>query len=167
MNTGRTQTLEWGDPGIGPSAAREMSGIEYIRAMHEEKVPGPPIAATMDLRFEVIEAGHLVLLARPFEFHYNPMGQIHGGFASTVLDSALGLVTLSTLPKGKIFTTLDLHVNFVRALSTEVGELVATGDVIHGGKRIITSYGKLEDRVGKLYAHATSTCMVLDWPDRV
>ena len=141
-----------------------MSGIEYIRAMHEEAVPGPPIASTMNLRFELIEPGHLILRARPFEFHYNPMGQIHGGFASTVLDSALGLVTLSTLPKGQIFTTLDLHVNFVRPLSTEVGELVCTGDVIHGGKRVITSFGKLEDGAGKLYAHATSTCMVLEWP---
>ena len=93
-----------------------------------------------------------------------PMGQVHGGFASTLLDSALGCATMTLLPKGMMFTTLDLHVNFVRPLSLEVGELRCIADVIHGGKRVVTSFGRVEDLSGKLYAHANSTCMVLPWP---
>ena len=160
----RSHTLTWEDPTVGPRAARTMSGIEYLRAMHSGELPGPPIASVIDLRFEVIEAGHVVLRGRPSEFHYNPMGVVHGGFAGTLLDSALGIATLSTLPQGLMFTTLDLHVNFVRALGLEAGDLRCIGDVVHGGKRIVTSFGRLEGLDGKLYAHASATCMVLPWP---
>lgn len=160
-----TQTLNWGDPTIGPRAARTMSGIEYLRAMSSGALPGPPIASTIDMQFETIERGHLVLRGRPFGFHINPMGQVHGGFASTMLDSGLGCVTLSLLPKGMVFTTLDLHVNFVRPISLEAGELRCIADVVHGGRRIVTSFGRIEDADGKLYAHANSTCMVMPWPE--
>ena len=165
MSGVQAQTITWEDPARGVSAARTMSGIEYLRAMSEGSLPAPPIASLMDMRFETIEPGHLVFRGRPFGFHYNPMGQVHGGFASTLLDSALGCATLTLLPKGMIFTTLDLHVNFVRPLSLEVGELRCTADVIHGGKRVVTSFGRVEDLSGKLYAHANSTCMVLPWPE--
>ncbi|MDP9017671.1 MAG: PaaI family thioesterase [Candidatus Eremiobacteraeota bacterium] len=165
MNSSRSHTIRWGDPTAGPKAARNMTGIEYLRAMKDGTVPGPPIASLMDLRFEAIEPGHLVFTGRPFEFHFNPMGQVHGGFASTLLDSALGCVTMTLLPKGMIFTTLDLHVNFVRPLTLEVGELRCIGDVVHGGRRVVTSFGRIEDRGGKLYAHANSTCMVIPWPE--
>lgn len=161
----RTHTLNWGDPWTGPKAARSMSGIEYLRAISAGTLPGPPIASTMDLQFETIERGHLVFRGRPFEFHFNPMGQVHGGFASTMLDSALGCVTMTLLPKGMVFTTLDLHVNFVRPLSLEAGELRCIADVVHGGRRIVTSFGRIEDAGGKLYAHANSTCMVMPWPE--
>ena len=165
MTEVHAHTLEWEDSARGLRAARTMTGIEYLRAMQDGTLPGPPIAATMDMRFEVVEPGHVVFAGRPFGFHYNPMGGVHGGFASTLLDSALGCATMTLLPKGMMFTTLDLHVNFVRPLSVEAGELRCTGDVIHGGKRIVTSFGRVEDGSGKLYAHANATCMVLPWPE--
>ena len=165
MSEMHSQTLTWEDSARGVRAARTMSGIEYLRAMKDGVLPGPPIASLMDMHFDTIEPGHVVFRGRPFGFHYNPMGQVHGGFASTLLDSALGCATMSLLPKGMMFTTLDLHVNFVRPLSLEIGELRCIGDVIHGGKRVVTSFGRVEDAGGKLYAHANSTCMVLPWPE--
>ncbi|GAC1658745.1 MAG: PaaI family thioesterase [Vulcanimicrobiaceae bacterium] len=165
MSGRRTHTISWDDPAVGPQQARGLTGIEYVRAMAAGTLPAPPIAALIDLRFEAIEKGHLVLRGRPSEFHLNPMGIIHGGFASTLLDSVLGLVTLTILPKGIIFTTLDLHVNFVRPLSVAVGDLLCTGDVVHGGKRVVTSFGRIEDGSAKLYAHASATCMAMPWPD--
>lgn len=161
----KSHTLQWHGLEQNLAAAREMSGIEYLRAMSDGRLPGPPIFSTMDVRFESIDPGHLVFRGRPFEFHYNPMGIVHGGFASTLLDSALGCATMTLLPKGSIFTTVDLHVNFTRPLGVETGELRAIGDVINPGRKIITSFARLEDLNGKLYAHANATCMVLPWPE--
>ena len=165
MSTQRSHTITWGDPFAGPGIARTMSGIEYLRAMSLGVAPAPPIASLIALAFESIDLGRVVMLGRPAEYHYNPLGIIHGGFASTLLDSALGLVTLSILPKGMMFTTLDLHVNFARPIHVDTGEMRCTGEVVHGGKRVVTSFGRLEDKNGKLYAHANATCMVLPWPD--
>lgn len=165
MKGERTHTVRWDDPAPGLRAARTMSGIEYLVAMQDGTLPAPPIASLVDMRFESVERGRIVMRGSVFEYHFNPIGIVHGGFASTLLDTVLGLATLSLLPRGIIFTTLDLHVNFVRPLTLGVGELRCTGDIVHGGKRVVTSFGRLEDLNGKLYAHANSTCMVMPWPD--
>lgn len=160
-----SHTLQWHGLDENLKAARGMSGIEYLRAMSEGRLSGPPIGSTMDLRFETIDPGHLVFRGRPFDFHHNPLGIVHGGFAATLLDSALGCATLTLLPQGSIFTTVDLHVNFTRPISVDTGDLLATADVVNAGRKIITAFAKLEGLDGKLYAHANSTCMVLPWPE--
>ena len=160
----RSHTVTWNDPAAALAAARGLSGMEYVLAMRSGELPAPPIASTMALRFEDVKPGHIVFRGRAFEYHYNPMGVVHGGFASTLLDSALGFATLTLVPKGSFFTTVDLHVNFVRPIHADLGELRASADVLSPGKKIITSFARLEDENGKLYAHANSTCMVLPWP---
>ena len=164
MSDARSHTLVWHDPSVGPKAARSMAGIEYLRAMRDGSLPPPAFVTHLDLQFEEVESGHVVFSALPQEFHLNPVGVVHGGFASWLLDSALGCATLSLLPAGMVFTTLDLHVNFVRAITPAAGRLRGIGDVVHGGRTVVTSFGKILDDAGKLYAHATSTCMVLPWP---
>ncbi|PZR57880.1 MAG: aromatic compound degradation protein PaaI [Candidatus Meridianibacter frigidus] len=160
----RTHELKWHDPSIGPGAARSMSGIEYLRAMRDGALPAAPVAALMDLQFDAIEPGRLVFRAVAREFFTNPIGIVHGGFAATLLDSAMGCATITVLAAGQTFATLDLHVTFVRGVKAGE-ELLATGTILHRGNRLITSISRLEDVAGKLYAHATSSCMVLSWPD--
>lgn len=160
----KTHELHWHDLTGNLKAARDLSGIEYLRAMQAGRLNAPPIGSTFDLHFETIEPGRLSVRGRPHEFHYNPLGIVHGGFASTILDTALGCATMTLLPRGSIFTTVDLHVNFTRPMTVQTGEVVATAEVLNAGRKIVTSFARLEDASGKLYAHANSTCMVLPWP---
>jgi uncharacterized protein (TIGR00369 family) len=92
--------------------------------------------------------------------HYNPIGTVHGGFAATLLDSALGCAIFSTIAKGDTWTTLELKFNLVRPLSKDTGPVRAEGRIVHRGRTVATSEGDLKDRAGKLYAHATTTCMI-------
>ena len=92
--------------------------------------------------------------------HYNPIGSVHGGFAATMLDSALGCAIFSTLKRGDTWTTLELKINYVRAMTKDTGPVRAEGRVIHRGRTVATSEGDLKDRAGKLYAHASTTCMI-------
>ena len=96
----------------------------------------------------------------PGEQHYNPIGAVHGGIITTILDSVMGCAVHSTLPAGVGYTTLELKVNFVRAVTHRVGPLRCEGKVVHGGRQVATADATLTDLNGKLYAHATSTCMI-------
>jgi uncharacterized protein (TIGR00369 family) len=97
----------------------------------------------------------------PGERHYNPIGVVHGGLAMTLLDSAMGCSVQTQMPAGGGYTTLEAKTNLVRAITTETGLLRAIGNVVHVGKRIATAEGRLEDKAGKLYAHSSTTCIVL------
>ena len=149
-NGSRTRTVTWRDPREGVAAAKTLSGLEYLRAIIRGEVPGAPIAELMGFS--------------PVEYHYNPIGTVHGGLAATVLDSALACAVHSTLPAGSGYTTLELHVNLVRAIAHDTGRLTCTGEVIHVGGRVATAQAKLTDAAGKLYAHATTTCMLFRPP---
>ena len=92
--------------------------------------------------------------------HYNPIGTVHGGFAMTLLDSALACAIHSTLAKGETYTTLEIKVNLVRPLTKETGLVRAEGRILHRGRTLATSEGDIKDAGGKLYAHATTTCMI-------
>lgn len=159
----RTWTLTWNDPQPAIDAAKTLSGIEYLRAMAAGELPGPPMAALIDMRFDEVASGRVVMSALPREVHYNPMGTVHGGFTATLLDSAMGCATLSRVPLGSFFTTLELNINFTRPMTAASGRVSATGTIIHAGSRVITSEAKLVDGAGKLIAHGTSTCMVMPW----
>ena len=159
--TTRTRTIHWEDPLPAARTGREMSGIDYLRAIASGTLPPAPFALLMGIRPAEIEEGRVVFVVEPAEYHYNPIGVVHGGLAATLLDSAMACAVHSLLPAGAGYTTLEFKVNLVRALTIETGEVRAEGTVIHMGGRIATAEGKLVDRSGKLYAHATTTCIIL------
>lgn len=156
----RTRTVTWEDPLIGASAARTMSGMEYLNAMLRGEIPRPPISHTMDFTLESCSEGRAVFSVTPSEFHYNPIGMVHGGLAATLLDSALGCAIHTTLPAGVGYTTLELHINLVRAITKDSGLLRAEAEIIHLGRTLGTAQARLSGSDGKLYAHGTTTCMI-------
>jgi len=156
----RTRTVTWEDYRKGISSARGMSGLEYLRAIVRGELPGAPIAALMGFGPVDVQEGRVTFTVQPAEYHYNPIGTVHGGLAATLLDSAMGCAVHSTLPVGASYTTLDLHVTFVRPIAHDTGKLTCTGELVHLGGRVATAQGRLTDEAGKLYAHGVTTCMV-------
>ena len=156
----RTRTITWDDPLPGARAARRMSGLEYLGAMMHGELPGPPIAATLGLVPVELEEGRVVFEVEPAEYHYNPIGMVHGGFAATILDSAMGCAVHTKLPARVAYTTLELKVNYLRPLKVESGVVRAVGTVIHAGRTTALAEGRLLSADGTLYAHATTTCLV-------
>lgn len=159
-DTDRTRTYTWDDPMAGADLVATMSGMEYLQAMIAGKIPPPPIAITLDFRLAEIGDGRAVFTGTPAEYHYNPIGVVHGGLIATLLDSALGCSIHTTLPAGAGYTTLELHVNFVRPLTRDTGEIRCEANVLHLGKRLGTAEAKVFDSAGKLYGHGTTTCMI-------
>ena len=157
----RTRTITWEDPVPGARTGRAMSGLDYLKAIQEGRIPPPPIAVLVDMRIVEVSEGRVVFAAQPAEFHYNPLGAVHGGLAATLLDSALGCAIHSTLPAGTSFTTLEIKVNYLRPMTSETGLVYSEGKVIHVGGRIATAEGRITDADGKLYAHGTTTCIIL------
>jgi uncharacterized protein (TIGR00369 family) len=158
----RTRTFTWADPMAIRDAGSAMSGLDFIKAVFEGKLPPPPIAATMDFTGAEAEEGRAVFVAEPGEFLYNPIGVVHGGFAMTILDSAMGCAVHTTLAMGERYTSLETSVNFVRPINTETGRVRCEGVVLHRGGRVATAEGKLiAENTGKLLAHGSTTCMVI------
>jgi len=157
----RSVSVTWHDPRQLAEAARSMPGIDFLRAIRDGRLPPPPIAQLLGFSLTEVEPGRAVFEVLPGERHYNPIGVVHGGLAMTLLDSAMGCCIQSKIPPGNAYTTLEAKTNLVRPITLETGRLRAIGEVIHVGKRIATAQGRLEDDAGKLYAHATTTCIVM------
>lgn len=158
----RSLSVTWDDPRALAQAGRAMSGIAFLRAVRDARLPAPPIALLLGFRLAEVEPGLAVFECTPGEQHYNPIGVVHGGLAMTLLDSAMGCAVHSRMPAGGGYTTLEAKTNLVRAIGVDSGLLRATGKLLHLGKRVATAEGRLEDSSGRLYAHATTTCMVLN-----
>ncbi len=158
--TERTRTVSWEDPAPGTEAVGGMSGLEYLRTMMEGGLPGPLFARLIGFGFVEVEEGRVVFECEPAEYHYNPIGTVHGGLACTLLDSAMGCAVHSTLPAGAGYTTLELKVNFLRPLTVRTGWIRCEGRTIHVGGSVATAEGRIVDEAGKLYCHATTTCMI-------
>jgi uncharacterized protein (TIGR00369 family) len=158
----RSRTLVWQDPVPTAAVGATMSGIEYMAAVVRGEVPPPPIAVTMRLRPVELEEGRVVFEGEPGEEHYNPIGVVHGGYAATLLDSALGCAVHTTLPAGVAYTSLGLEAKFVRPLTRDTGRVLCEATVLYRGRRQATAEATLtEAQSGKLLAHGTSTLMVL------
>jgi uncharacterized protein (TIGR00369 family) len=157
----RALAVAWDDPAALAAAGRTLPGIDFLRAIREGRLPAPPIAKLLGFDLVEVELGHAVFECRPGEQHYNPIGVVHGGLAMTLLDSAMGCCVHTRMPAGGAYTTLEAKTNLVRAITEKSGTLRAIGKLVHFGSRIATAEGRLVDAEGKLYAHATSTCMVL------
>ncbi|MDX2004651.1 MAG: PaaI family thioesterase [Meiothermus sp.] len=156
----RERSFTWQDPMIGASAARDLSGLEYLQAMQRGELPWPPIGQLMNFQPHEVEAGRVVFRFTPAEYHYNPIGSVHGGVACTLLDSVMGCAVHSQLPKGVGYTTLELKVNYLRPMTAQTGEVFCEGRVIYLGGRQATAEGYIKDGAGKVYAHSTTTCMI-------
>jgi uncharacterized protein (TIGR00369 family) len=161
MSVGRSRTYTWEDPTALRDAGAAMTGLEFIKAVFEGQLPPPPIAATMDFTGAEAEEGRVTFVGEPAEFHYNPIGVVHGGFAMTLLDSALACAVQTTLAQGEGYTSLETSVNFVRPITSETGRVRCVATILHKGGRIATAEGKLiAEKTGKLLAHGTTTCLI-------
>ena len=138
-----------------------MTGLELMHAIVSGDAPAPPIAELVGFDLVEVGEGHASFSLDPAERHYNPLGTVHGGIAATLLDSAMGCAVHTTLGEGENYTTLELKVNFVRAITEATGRVVAAGSVIHRGGRVATAEARLTDEDGRLLAHGTSTCLIL------
>lgn len=156
----RTRTFTWTDPMVGAQFGLSSSGLDYMRAMIAGQAPPPPISILMDFRLVEVEQGRALFVCTPSEFHYNPIGVVHGGLISALCDSACGCAVHTTLPAGTGYTTLDVHVYMTRPLSAQTGEIRCEGRVLHAGRRLATAEARVTDTRGKLYGHATSACMI-------
>jgi uncharacterized protein (TIGR00369 family) len=145
---------------VSPETLLSYDGLAFLKAIIAGKEPQPPFSELLDFHLAEAEKGRAAFEGMPAFNLYNPIGTVHGGFAATLLDSALGCAIFSTLAKGETWTTLELKVNFVRAMTKDTGRVRAEGRVIHRGRTMATSEGDLKDSAGKLYAHATTTCMI-------
>jgi uncharacterized protein (TIGR00369 family) len=160
----RRRAVEWEDPLVGAEAARGMSGLEYLRAMQRGELPTAPIGKLMGFGLHEVDEGRVVFAVEPAEYHYNPIGAVHGGLACAVFDSAMGCAVHTRLPAGTGYTTLELKVNFLRPITAETGLVLCEGRALHVGGRIATADARLTDGEGRLCGHATTTCMVFRPP---
>lgn len=156
-----------GKPGvIDPARIVGRSGLEVLRGMLEGELPYPYIAETLDFALISVEAGSVIFQGTPQLEHYNPMGTVHGGWYATLLDSALGCAVQSVLPAGRGYTTIELSINIVRAASHQTGPLRAIATVLHAGRQLATAEARLVGPDGRLYAHATTSCLVFEAAQR-
>jgi len=145
-----------------PEQIAGLAGIEVFEAMFDGRLPAPPIGDTLDFVPVHVEPGLAVFQGAPRFSHYNPLGTVHGGWFATLLDSAVACAVHSTLPAGRAYTTIELKTNIVRALTDRVALVRAEGRVVHGGRQVATAEGRLFGPDGRLYAHASTTCLVFD-----
>jgi uncharacterized protein (TIGR00369 family) len=144
--------------------AVQMSGLELMRGIASGRFPKPPICDALPFELVEVEPGIAVFVGRPHAGLYNPMGTVHGGYAMTLLDSCMGCAIHTTLRPGQVYATIETKVNLTRAITGTTGPLRAEGRVIHVGSRVATAEGRIVDEAGVLYAHGTSTCLVVSPP---
>lgn len=141
--------------------ASAATGLDFLQRLRDGHHPAPPFAETTDIWLREAEHGRVLFEATPSRKFYNPLGTVHGGWISTLLDSAMGCAVHSTLNPGQGYTTVDMTVSFVRAVTSDTGPLTCEGKIVHAGGRIATAEGRVFDAGGKLVAHGTETCMIL------
>lgn len=137
-----------------------MSGLEYMRRVAQGDIEGAPMVKLLGMRMTEVDEGRVVIVADVRPEHENGLGIAHGGFAATLLDTALSCAVNTVMPAGKIFTTLEMKINFIRALTHNVGTVSCIGTVVHAGGRTATAEGRIVDASGRLYAHGTVTCIL-------
>ena len=157
----RERVYSWSNPLEGVELSKDLSGLDYLRAIKRGEAPASPLIHTLDFSMGELEAGSVGFYFEPQEFHYNPNGSVHGGVITAILDSAMGCTLHSLLPKGMVYTTLELKINFLKMVRANSGVLTATGKMIHLGNSTPLVEASLTDESGKKYAYGVSTCMLL------
>lgn len=155
-----TRTYAWTDPMAALPLMAGLTGREVLQGMVDGVLPYPPIGATLD--FESFEVGDdfVAVTVQPQDFHYNPIGVVHGGVIATLLDTAAGCAVHATLSAGEAYTSLDLVTKFIRPMTVDSGRVRAEGRVLHRGSRTAVATATLVDSTGKMLAQATSTLMI-------
>jgi uncharacterized protein (TIGR00369 family) len=153
--------IRWDDPGPALAIVRNSTGLAAMQAWLAGDLPAPPIGKLMNMRLVDVERGRVVFEGEPGEEHYNPIGIVHGGFALTLMDSALGCAVHTTLDAGVGYTTTDTQVRFIRAITTATGVVRCEGTIQHVGRTTAVAHGTLVDRNGKLLATGTSACAII------
>ncbi|MFC1885284.1 PaaI family thioesterase [Thermodesulfobacteriota bacterium] len=157
----RKKTIIWDDPETSKrDAVSSVSGLDYLKAIRDDKISPPPAALLVGYRITEVESGYAVFELDPAEYHYNPFATVHGGILSTLLDTAMTASVLSTLPKGFSCSTIEIKVNFIKPVTAKTGTLRCEANPIHIGKRLATVEGRLKDGNGELHAHGVSTCSI-------
>jgi uncharacterized protein (TIGR00369 family) len=164
MTLERERTVRWTDPLAAARGGRALSGLGHLLAIQAGTLPPPPILALIGATMGTIEPGRVTMTLAPAEYHYNPYGTVHGGVVATVLDTVMSCAILTQLPVGRGNTTIDLTVNYVRALTIDSGTVTAEGTIIHVGRTTALAQGRLVDDAGRLYALASTTCLLFDFP---
>ena len=149
-----------------PEVMAGMAGIDFVRAIFDGKLPPPPIMQTVEPFDQTAEPGVVVFHSTPSFRHYNPIGSVHGGYAATLLDSAMGLAVHSMLPPGTGYTTLEFKISFVRGMTENTGPVRSEGRILNVGRRTATAEARMTDAGGRLLAHATTTCLVFEIAER-
>lgn len=158
----RSRTIAWQDPMITARAAADREGMEMLQAVIDGELPNPPIGETIGFFLESVEPGRAVFAFDPQEYHYNPIGSVHGGVFATLLDSAAGCAVHTMLPAGVGYTSLDLSVKYLRQVRLDTGRVTCIGTVTHLGKRTALAEAQLKDSDDRLLATATSSCLLLN-----
>src|SRR6266404_6007466 len=151
--------------GVTPTEVMaSMAGVDFVRAIFEGRLPAPPIMQTVEPFDSTAEPGVVVFHSIPGFRHYNPIGSVHGGYAATLLDSAMGLAVHTALPTGTGYTTLEFKISFIRGMTEDTGPVRTEGRTMNVGRRAATAEARITDAKGRLLAHATTTCLVFEIP---
>lgn len=156
-----TRTYDYEGRLPDPASMMKVSGLEYLEGVLRGDFPAAPIASTLGFWPSEVSYGRAVFVGAPERYAYNPLGSVHGGWAATILDSAMGCAVHTTLPAGKGYTTVDLSVTLVRAITERAKKLVCEAKIIHAGGSVATAEGRITDEAGTLYATGTTTCLIL------
>jgi len=147
-----------------PEVVASMAGLDFVRAIFDGRLPAPPIMQTIEPFDSSAEPGVVVMHSIPGFRHYNPIGSVHGGYAATLLDSAMGLAVHTMLPPGTGYTTLEFKISFIKGMTRDTGPVRSEGRTLNVGRRAATAEARITDAKGRLLAHATTTCLVFEIP---
>jgi uncharacterized protein (TIGR00369 family) len=162
MDDTTTPKIEYG---VTPAEIiASMTGIDFVRAIFDGKLPAPPIMQTIEPFDSTAEPGIVVMHSTPGFRHYNPIGSVHGGYAATLLDSVMGLAVHTMLPPGTGYTTLEFKISFIKGMTEDTGTVRSEGRTLNVGRRTATAEARITDGKGRLLAHATTTCLVFEIP---
>ncbi|MEU9992037.1 PaaI family thioesterase [Streptomyces sp. NPDC048045] len=158
----RSRTHTWRRP-VPWAEVGDASGLELLQKILKGELPDPPIGGTLGFRLVEADEGRAVFEGDPGEHLLNPMGTVHGGFVATLLDSALGSAIAAALPRGRVYTTMQLNIHLVRPVFAGTPALRCEGRTVHVGRTTATAEARVVGTAdGKLYAHGTTTCAVME-----
>lgn len=156
----RSLTVTWSDPAAFVHEGRKLSGVELFDRMRRGEIPPPPFASLLGIEVFDIGEGRAQMTMTPREIHYNPMGCVHGGILSTLLDTVMGVAIHTALPAGQGYLTISLNVNFVRPVHEQTGEIMAEGSVVSINRNIATAEGRITNVRGEICTSATCVCAI-------
>jgi uncharacterized protein (TIGR00369 family) len=156
----RERSYSWADPKVFTDAARDLDGLEFLNKIGRGDLPAVPAGATTDIRPVAVGDGWAAFEMQPAEWHYNPLGSVHGGMLAGLADSALGCAVHTRLPAGTGYTSLDLTIKFTRPANLDSGRLTCRADVVSFGRRTATAEARILDGRGRVVAHAIATCLL-------